>query len=48
MKEDLEEKFENIDLEEDDSKNIDEINDLIKGVEERLNVSLNTKIDNIK
>ena len=48
LREDIEEKLGNVDLESDDTKSIDEIDDLIKDVEERLNVSLNTKIESIK
>lgn len=48
LKEDIEDKLAKIDLEKDDKDNIDRINVLIKEVEEKLNVSLNTKIEYIK
>lgn len=48
LKEDIEDKIENIDFKSDDTANLDEIYNFIKGVEERLNVSLDTKINSIK
>ena len=48
LKKDIEKRLESVDLEANDAENINEIDDLIKGVEERLNVSLSTKIESIK
>ena len=48
LKESIETRLEDIDLDEDDSDDVNKIDELIKDVEERLNVSLNSKIDSIK
>jgi len=48
LREDIEERFDDLDIDADDIKNIDDIDELIKGVEERLNISLSKKIDTIK